>query len=49
MLHNNTELFEQAVLRTSEHMGIDAGIIAKDYFVTLMLQEISSRVPDHSH
>lgn len=46
MLHNNTELFEQAVLRTSEHMGIDAGIIEKDYFVTLMLQEISSRVPD---
>lgn len=46
MLHNNKELFEQAVLKTAEYMNIDAGIVEKDYFVTLMLKEISSTVPD---
>ena len=46
MLHDNSELFEQAVLKTSEYMKIDAGIIEKDYYVTLMLKEISRQVPD---
>ena len=46
MLHNDKELFEQAVLKTAEYMSIDAGIVEKDYFVTLMLKEISSTVPD---
>lgn len=46
MLHNDKELFEQAVLKTAEYMNIDAGIVEKDYYVTLMLKEISSAVPD---
>lgn len=46
MLHNNKELFEQAVLKTAEYLNIDAGIIEKDYYVTLMLKEISGTVPD---
>lgn len=46
MLHNNKELFEQAVLKTAEYLNIDAGIIEKDYYVTLMLKEISETVPD---
>ena len=33
MLHNNTELFEQVVLRTAEYMKVEPGIIEKDYFV----------------
>ena len=41
MLHENKELFEQAVLRTSEAFGIEASIVEKDYFVTLFLKEIS--------
>lgn len=45
MLHNDKELFEQVVLKTSEHMGIEAGIIEKDYFVTLFLKEISKVLP----
>lgn len=45
MLHNNKELFEQAVLKTAEYMNIDAGIVEKDYYVTLMLKEIASTVP----
>lgn len=35
MLHNDKELFEQLVLRTSEFLGIKAEIIEKDYYVTL--------------
>lgn len=46
MLHNNKELFEQAVLKTAEYMHIDAGIVEKDYYVTLLLKEISTTVPD---
>ena len=46
MLHNNRELFEQAVLKTAEYLKIDAGIVEKDYYVTLILKEISLAVPD---
>lgn len=46
MLHNDKELFEQAVLKTAEYMNIDAGIVEKDYYVTLMLKEIAMTVPD---
>lgn len=46
ILHNDKELFEQAVLRASDDMGIEAGIIEKDYFVTLMLKEIVKSQPD---
>ena len=46
MLHNNRDLFEQAVLKTAEYLNIDAGIVEKDYYVTIMLKEISMTVPD---
>lgn len=46
MLHTNRELFEQAVLRTAAYLDIDNGIVEKDYYVTLMLKEISLNVPD---
>lgn len=46
MLHNEKELFEQIILRTSESMGIEAGIVEKDYFVTLFLKKIVSKQPD---
>lgn len=45
MLHNNTELFEQVVLRTAEYMKVEPGIIEKDYFVTLLLRKISKNIP----
>ena len=45
MLHNDKELFEQVILKTSEDMGIDASIIEKDYFVTLFLKELSKVLP----
>lgn len=46
MLHNEKELFEQIILRTSESMGIEVGIVEKDYFVTLFLKKIVSKQPD---
>lgn len=32
MLHNDTETFEQLILRTSEYLDIKPEIIEKDYF-----------------
>lgn len=46
MLHNDRELFEQLILRTSELLGIKAEIIEKDYYVTLFLKELVSISPD---
>lgn len=46
MLHNDRELFEQLILRTSESLGIKAEIIEKDYYVTLFLKELVSVSPD---
>ena len=34
MLHNDRELFEQLILKTSEALGIKAEIIEKDYYFT---------------
>ncbi|MBO5008798.1 MAG: nucleotidyl transferase AbiEii/AbiGii toxin family protein [Clostridia bacterium] len=45
MLHNDKEIFEQVVLKTSETLGVDTSIVEKDYFVTLFLQKISSQLP----
>ena len=45
MLHNNKELFEQAIFRTSDAIGIESSIVEKDYFVTLFLKELSKILP----
>lgn len=45
-LHNNTELFEQIVLLTSNTKKIDATIIRQDYFVSLLLQNLVKHIPD---
>lgn len=44
MLHNDQALFEQVTLRVSEDTGIEASIIEKDYYVTLLLQRIVTRL-----
>ena len=46
MLHNDRELFEQLILRTSESLGIKAEIIEKYYYVTLFLKELVSVSPE---
>lgn len=46
MLHDDKDLFERAVLDTSERFGIAPVIVEKDYYVTLFLREIVKRQPD---
>ncbi|ADU21258.1 nucleotidyl transferase AbiEii/AbiGii toxin family protein [Ruminococcus albus] len=46
MLHNEKDIFEQLILRTSEYLGVKAEIVEKDYFVTLFLKKIADVMPD---
>ena len=46
MLHNDTETFEQLILRTSEYLDIKLEIIEKDYFVTVFLGKLVSKVTE---
>ena len=44
-LHNNVDLFNDLIERTSDYYLLDAGYIEKDYFVTTILKELVFRVP----
>lgn len=44
-LHEERELFEQAVLAVSQKRGIPAAIVEKDYHVTILLKELVHRKP----
>lgn len=46
MLHHNQELFGDLILRVSSESGIDAAIIEKDYYVSLLLSAIRETVPE---
>ena len=46
MLHNDRDLLEQLILRTSEYLGVKAEIVEKDYYVTLFLKELVAVSPD---
>ena len=46
MLHKDREIFEDILLRVSVEYGIDAAIIEKDYYVTLLLKNITGLVPE---
>jgi len=46
VLHKDREIFEDILLRVSAEYGIDAAIIEKDYYVTLLLKNIAGLVPD---
>lgn len=45
-LHENKELFHQAVSRTAQHFKIDPSIVEKDYYVTIFLEELTKSLPD---
>lgn len=45
MLHYDKDLFEQIILKTADYKEIEAGIIEKDYYVTLFLKELSKVLP----
>ena len=46
MLHHDRALFEQFILRTSDALRIETGIVEKDYYVTLFLKQISKKQPE---
>lgn len=46
MLHNNSEIFEETIVKASEYLGINVEIIEKDYYVTLFLKELVKAMPD---
>ena len=45
MLHHDKELFKQLILFVSDDMGIEPGIIEKDYYVTVFLKSLVQKQP----
>lgn len=45
-LHKDREKFKTVILMAEQDMRIDAGIIEKDYFVTLFLKILSNKTPE---
>ena len=41
ILHNNTQEFEELVDLTSQHINIPPGAVRKDYFISLVLENLS--------
>ena len=44
-LHNSKESFETLIRIVSDYYKIDPALVEKDYFVTLLLKELTERVP----
>ena len=45
-LHNDKQLFEEVVSATANEIGLPIAIIEKDYYVTMILKELSKRAPE---
>ena len=45
LLHNDKELFREVVTSTSEKLGLIVPIVEKDYYVTMILKELSEKCP----
>lgn len=45
-LHNNKQIFSDAIIATSNALNIAPAIIEKDYYVTLLLKRITEKCPD---
>lgn len=44
-LHRNEEAFSELIALVSDYYKIDASLVEKDYFVTLLLRDLTARVP----
>lgn len=44
-LHNDKDVFSELVEIVSDYYKIDPALVEKDYFVTLLLKELTARVP----
>lgn len=42
-LHENQELFREVIISASEELGIVVPIVEKDYYVTMILKELSEK------
>lgn len=45
-LHNNKESFNELIKIVSDYYKIDESLIEKDYYVTLLLEELTIRIPN---
>lgn len=45
LLHKDKNLFEQTIFQVAQRSGIESGIIEKDYYVSLLLKELSHTLP----
>ena len=45
LLHTDENLFEQTIFQVAQRSGIESGIIEKDYYVSLLLKELSQTLP----
>lgn len=45
-LHNNKDLFEEVINETNFLTGIAGSIIEKDYYVTMILKQLSKLAPE---
>ena len=45
-LHNDKELFKEVVYATANEVSLPTAIIEKDYYVTMILRELSKRAPE---
>ena len=46
ILHKDKENFEIAINVTSRYFNVSPAIVEKDYFVTLVLNELTKKVPE---
>lgn len=46
LLHNDKELFREAVISTAEELGLVVSIVEKDYYVTMILKRLSVECPE---
>ena len=44
ILHNDRKSFEEIIIQTAKYYNIDVSIIEKDYYVTVMLKELSKKI-----
>ncbi len=44
ILHNDRKSFEEIIIQSANYYNIDVSIIEKDYYVTIMLKELSKRI-----
>ena len=45
-LHNDKDLFEEVINETNSRTGIAESIIEKDYYVTMILRQLSKLAPE---